>query len=286
MIHMGYEVVIPARNEEKYLEKTLLAIKKQSIPPDRIIVINDGSRDRTPNISKKYADVVVNLPDRGYSALGTTEIPKVFNKGFEQVSSEVEYVLICGADAVIPEKFFEIIRDEMIKDTELVIASGRLENDPSYEGAPPRGTRVVKADFWMNANGLRYPEILGWESWLVFKALQMGKSVKRLSNLIIEAQRPPLIGKIKSAWSKGKGMRLLGYDWKYAMARAGTFFMEKPSAGIKMIAGYISTTNGERSDVADWVGYNQRKRFWRRVHFQIKLFREKRGKYRNKLISF
>jgi len=279
---MGYEVVIPARNEEKYIEKTLLAIKKQSITPDRIIVINDGSRDRTSEISNKYADVVVDLPDRGYSALGTTEIPRVFNKGLEQVSPEAEYVLICGADAVIPEKFFEIIRDEMIEDPELVIASGKLENDPSYEGAPPRGTRVVKADFWMSANGLRYPEILGWESWLVFKALQMGKSVKRLSNLITEAQRPPSTGKIKSAWSKGKGMRLLGYDWKYALARAGTFFIEKPSAGIKMIAGYISTTNGERSDVAEWVGDNQRKRFWRRVYFQIKLFSEKRSRQRSK----
>ncbi|MDP6458200.1 MAG: glycosyltransferase family A protein [Candidatus Bathyarchaeota archaeon] len=274
---MGYEVIIPARNEEKYIEKTLLAITKQSIKPDRIIVVNDGSRDRTSEISNKYADVVVDLPDRGFSALGTTEIPKVFNKGLERVSPKSEYVLICGGDAVIPEKFFETIRNHMIKDPALVIASGRLESNPSYEGAPPRGTRVVKADFWMNANGLRYPEILGWESWLVFKALQMGKSVKRLPNLITEAQRPPSSGKIKTAWSKGKGMRLLGYDWKYTLARAGTFFIEKPSAGIKMIAGYISTTNERRSDVAEWVGDHQRRRFWRRVYFQIRLFTKKRG---------
>ena len=275
---MGYEVVVPARNEEKYIEKTLLAIKKQSIPPDQIIVVNDGSKDRTSEISKKYADVVIDLPDRGFSALGTSEIAKTFNKGLEHVSPEAEYVLICGADAVIPEKFFENIQDEMIKDPELVIASGRLENDPSYEGAPPRGTRVVKSSFWMEASGLRYPEILGWESWLVFKALQMGKSVKRVSNLITEAQRPPSAGKIRSAWSKGKGMHYLGYDWKYALARAGTFFAEKPSAGIKMIAGYLSATNLERSDISEWVGNNQRKRLWRRIYFHMKLFFRKMGK--------
>jgi glycosyltransferase involved in cell wall biosynthesis len=275
---MGYEVVIPARNEEKYIEKTLLAIKRQSVPPDRIIVINDGSKDRTSEISKKYADVVVDLPDRGFSALGTPEITKVFNKGLEQVSPEAEYILICGADAVIPEKFFETIRDEMEKKPELVIASGKLENDPSYEGAPPRGTRVVKSAFWMNASSLRYPETLGWESWLVFKALQMGKSVKRLSDLVTEAQRPPSTTRARYAWGTGKGMRLLGYDWKYALARAGKIFMEKPNAGIKMIAGYISTTNGEKTDVAEWVGKNQRKRFWRRVYIQIQDLIEKRDK--------
>jgi glycosyltransferase involved in cell wall biosynthesis len=275
---MGYEVVIPARNEEKYIEKTLLAIKRQSVPPDRIIVINDGSKDRTSEISKKYADVVVDLPDRGFSALGTPEIPKVFNKGLEQVSHEAEYILICGADAVIPEKFFETIRDEMVNNPELVIASGKLENDPSYEGSPPRGTRVVKAAFWMDVNNLRYPETLGWESWLVFKALEMGKSVKRLPDLITEAQRPPSKTRARNAWSTGKGMRFLGYDLKYALARAGKLSMTNPIAGIKMIAGYISTTNGEKADVAEWVGKNQRKRFWRRAYNQIKDLIEKRDK--------
>jgi glycosyltransferase involved in cell wall biosynthesis len=275
---MGYEVVIPARNEEKHLKKTLLAIRRQSIPPKKIIVVNDGSTDRTSEIAKEYADVVVDLPDRGFSALGTPEIPKVFNKGLEQVSPEAEYILICGADAVIPEKFFETIRDEMVKNPELVIASGKLENDPSYEGSPPRGTRVVKAAFWRDVSSLRYPEVLGWESWLVFKALEMGKSVKRLPDLITKAQRPPSKTRARHAYSTGKGMRLLGYDWKYALARAGKIFMTNPIAGMKMIAGYISTTNGEKSDVAEWVGKTQRKRFWRRVYIQIKGLREKRVK--------
>lgn len=262
---MGYDVVIPARNEEKYIEKTLQGIKRQSIPPNKIIVVNDGSSDLTSEIARRYADVVVDLPDRGYNALGTPEIPKVFNEGLRKISPGTEYVLICGADAILPENYFEVIVGEMEKDPELVVASGRLEKDPAYEGLPPRGTRVVRVDFWQEVNGLRYPETLGWESWLYFKAEQKGKKVKRIPNLITIAQRPPSKTKLKSAWSLGRGMRLLGYDWKYALARAGRYFIKSPKAGVRMFIGYCSKGDDEKLDVADWVGDNQRRTFWKRI---------------------
>ena len=267
---MGYEVVVPARNEEKFLKSTLLAIKRQSIPPEKIIVVNDGSTDLTSVIAQKFADLVINLPDRGFSALGTPEIPKVYNKGLEKISQKANYVLICGADAVLPDKYFEVILCEMEKDPLLVVASGKLENDLAYEGLPPRGTRVVRVDFWRQLNGLRYPESLGWESWLIFKALQLGKRVKRIPHLITTAQRPPSNTKLKSAWSLGRGMRLLGYDWKYSIARAGTYFLKNPTSGVRMIAGYYSTKNKNKLDVADWVGANQRKRFWKQVVLRLK----------------
>jgi glycosyltransferase involved in cell wall biosynthesis len=277
---MEYDVVIPARNEEKYIEKTLQGLKRQSIPPNKIIVVNDGSFDLTSEIARRYADVVVDLPDRGYSALGTPEIPKVFNEGLKRVSPGTKYVLICGADAILPENFFEVIFSEMEKNPLMVIASGKLENDPAYEGLPPRGTRVVRVDFWREVNGLRYPESLGWESWLIFKALQLGKQVERIPYLITDAQRPPSKTGLKSAWSRGRGMRLLGYDWKYAMARAGTYLVKNPKSGVKMIAGYYSTKNKHKLDVADWVSTNQRKRFWKQVVLRLKyVFQGRRKPY-------
>ena len=113
--------------------------------------------------------------------------------------------------AVLPEDFFEVIQGEMERDPRLVVASGRLESDPPYEGLHPRGTRVVRADFWRETNGLRYPETLGWESWLVFKALEAGMNVKRVPRLITVAQRPPKKTKMKKARSIGASMNNLGY---------------------------------------------------------------------------
>lgn len=47
---MKYSVVIPARNEEKYLEKHNCCVKK--IPPSQVIVIDDDSMDKTFEIAR------------------------------------------------------------------------------------------------------------------------------------------------------------------------------------------------------------------------------------------
>jgi len=262
---MGYEAVIPARNEERHLEKTLLAIRRQTIPPNKIIVVNDGSTDRTSEIAEKFADIVVELSDRGYNAIATSAISGVINQGLMRTSPDSEHILICGADAVLPEDFFEVISEEMEKDPLLVVASGRLEGSQAYEGLPPRGTRVVRADFWRAANGLRYPEAPGWESWLVFKALERGMKVKRIPHLITDAQRPPSKTKIKKARSIGASMNTLGYYWVYAVGRAFRYFLSDPKAGLEMLWGFLSTRGTERMDVAPWVNEYQRKNLWKSI---------------------
>lgn len=256
---MGYDVVIPARNEERHLEKTLLAIRRQSIPPKKIIVVNDGSTDRTSEIAKEYADIVEELSDRGFNAIATAAISGVINQGLMRVSPDSEYVLICGADAVLPANFFEVIYGEMVRDPRLVVASGRLESDPAYEGLPPRGTRVVRADFWREVNGLRYPETLGWESWLVFKALEKGMKVKRVPHLITVAQRSPIKTKIKKARSIGASMYNLGYFWVYAVGRSFRYFLSEPKAGIEMVSGFLSARGMDKMDVAPWVNEYQKR---------------------------
>lgn len=69
-VHMPYDhgfsradkfkisAVIPSYNEEKTIEKTVLSCLRQSRKIDQIIVVNDGSTDRTLSILKKYAAVI------------------------------------------------------------------------------------------------------------------------------------------------------------------------------------------------------------------------------------
>ncbi len=73
--------IIPAYNEEKQIASVLDAVleAKQKIPME-IIVIDDGSDDRTPSILRKYKDVQVltNAPNRGksYSIARGLEVSK------------------------------------------------------------------------------------------------------------------------------------------------------------------------------------------------------------------
>lgn len=56
---MKLSVAMIAKNEEKYIEDTLIPLKKlQSYIESEIIIIDTGSTDRTVEIAKKYTDKV------------------------------------------------------------------------------------------------------------------------------------------------------------------------------------------------------------------------------------
>lgn len=49
-------VVVPAYNVEKYLEECLESLINQTETDHKVIIVNDGSRDRTGEIAKRYAE--------------------------------------------------------------------------------------------------------------------------------------------------------------------------------------------------------------------------------------
>ena len=265
-----YAIVVPARNEEKYIEKTLTALRKQTVLPDQIIVVDDGSRDRTVQIASKYADVVVRLPDRGYGVVGTPQLSEVINEGLKRVEEDVDYVSICGADNILPEGFFETMLSRMKANSKLVVASARPKGEPYYEFSPS-GTRVVDAKFWRKVNNLRYPVVWGWEDWLYLKALQLGYEARCFRDVVTQPQRPVLTR--ARAWktrSGGKAMYALGYDWKYGLGRCVLTFLKNPKAGLNLFLGWLLHEDVRRLDIADWVNQMQKDMFWKRVRTIIK----------------
>lgn len=66
---MRSTVVIPALNEEEFIEDCLRSLRAQTLPPDEIIVVDNGSTDKTVEIAQKYADRVIIMPDVGIVAL-------------------------------------------------------------------------------------------------------------------------------------------------------------------------------------------------------------------------
>ena len=71
-----FSVVVPAYNEEDGIEACIESILAQTLKPRKVIVVNDGSTDRTPEILEKYKDrvTVVNLLENtGNKALAMME---------------------------------------------------------------------------------------------------------------------------------------------------------------------------------------------------------------------
>ena len=52
---MRYVLVTPARNEERFIAKTLESMVAQTMPPERWVIVDDGSTDKTSEIVQRYA---------------------------------------------------------------------------------------------------------------------------------------------------------------------------------------------------------------------------------------
>lgn len=93
---MLLSIVIPAKNEEKYLPVLLKSIKWQNFPKSdcEIIVADNHSTDRTRDIAKKYNCRITKggLPGRGR------------NLGAKAAKGEI--LLFLDADTKLPEKNF------------------------------------------------------------------------------------------------------------------------------------------------------------------------------------
>jgi glycosyltransferase involved in cell wall biosynthesis len=91
---MRVSVVIPALNEEAGIEECLLSIKAQEIPSE-IIVIDNGSIDRTPEIARKYCDKILVEPKMNLAQMRAL--------GVEESTGEI--IVTTDADCVAPAQW-------------------------------------------------------------------------------------------------------------------------------------------------------------------------------------
>ncbi len=95
---MKISVVIPVYNAEVYIERTIKSIILQNIEEMEIIIVNDGSNDKTIKIIQKYAKVdkrikIISQLNNGVSSAR--------NKGIENATGD--YIFFMDADDILVE---------------------------------------------------------------------------------------------------------------------------------------------------------------------------------------
>lgn len=87
---MKYVLITPARNEERFIGKTLESVVAQTVLPQCWVIVDDGSTDHTAEVVQGYAKrfpwmELLQRPQR----LNRSFAGKVyaFNVGFERVAS-------------------------------------------------------------------------------------------------------------------------------------------------------------------------------------------------------
>jgi len=131
-----YVLITPARNEEAFIEKTLASMVAQTLLPERWVIVDDGSTDRTGAIVQAYVErypwiELVQRPqrqDRNFAGKA-----HAFNAGLEQVRSfQFEVIGNLDADISFERDYFEFLLSKFAEFPRLGVA-GTAMREASYD---------------------------------------------------------------------------------------------------------------------------------------------------------
>jgi glycosyltransferase involved in cell wall biosynthesis len=106
-------VVIAAYNAEPYIRKVLDAVLMQTLPPDEIIIVNDGSRDSTLQVVKEYPKRLGPELKKRFRKLKRYQFISQRNKGPAGASNAAikaargDIIISVDSDAVLDKDFIK-----------------------------------------------------------------------------------------------------------------------------------------------------------------------------------
>ena len=255
--------VVVARDEEKHIKKTVQGLLDQTVDLD-IVLVDDGSTDKTAEIARAMGITMLSLPFHRDSYVGTPAIAIRFNIGLGYVRRfNPDFVLIMGGDHWIPPDYVESVIDQMGGvGSEIVVASGSIEGQPAVS---PRGSgRIVSVPFWEGINRMNYPLSQGWETWLVVKARMAGYQTRHF-DYPVSKSRETRKG-VHKMRGRGRGMYALGYYPYHALFRGILLMTKRPRSGLAMIQGYFFDRGGvHKLDTFDFLRAQQKARLVTRI---------------------
>lgn len=242
-----YFVILTCRNSQSTIRSAIESILKQTVLPEYIIIINDGSTDKTAEIiqeirSAQSSIYVITHPDWGY------DIKRVVSNWNEAIRFSKErnlkrtkFHLIATDDAEYSPEYVETLIQSMDSNEKIAIASGTYSE---HAPAMPHGAgRLVNNSFLENTiwRGC-YPEKMGYESAVLYEADRCGYNHIVISNARFRHTRPLGLG--HKFYEFGASMQTLGYHPLFALGRILKYFVTGEVTGrigaIYMLYYYLS----------------------------------------------
>jgi glycosyltransferase involved in cell wall biosynthesis len=136
---MKYVLITPAHNEERFIRKTLDSVVAQTLLPERWIIVDDGSSDRTADIVENYAArypwiQLIRLPQRTDRSFASKV--HAFNAGFERAKSlTFDIVGNLDGDLSFEPDYLAFLMQEFSEDPRLGVAGTPFVEDNGYDSA-------------------------------------------------------------------------------------------------------------------------------------------------------
>ncbi len=237
MKKINYAVLVIARNEEKIIIPTLQSIINQSLKPVQIIVINDGSTDGTQDkIKHRFPNdvTVIDYPFTHESYLNDPKLSRVLNYGMNELTdSDLDYLLLMGADQVLPVHYSQTLINKMEKDPTLAITSGTIHGEYN---TLPRGSGRMYRNSFLKLIGYCFKENYGNEDYHLFKAMQLKFKVFADNSLLTTARKTGKNYGTNKNINRGRSYRALGYSKLYLTLKI--MLKESRESAREILQGY------------------------------------------------
>ena len=125
---MNFYIVIPAHNEEVYIQQTLESLVTQTLLPKQLVVVNDHSTDKTQQIVERFVSKynwisLVNTTSSDTHLPGS-KIIHAFYKGYETLDDDFDVICKFDADLIFPKHYLEQLAFHFKENDKLGMASG------------------------------------------------------------------------------------------------------------------------------------------------------------------
>ena len=300
---LRYVLVTPARNEERYILQTIDAIRAQTTRPIRWVIVDDGSTDRTGELTEDLARQepwieVVRRPRRSQrSFAGKAE---AFNLGFERVRHLTFDLIGCiDGDVTFDPDFFTFLVAKFQGDAQLGVAGAAMIEegyDPLTEGFfneqdPFGACQLFRRACFEDVGGYK-PVRGGGIDWIALRTARMhGWKTRCFLDKAFHHHRPmgaTETSVLRARFDYGRKDYYLGNHPLWQLLRIGFQLRSRPYivGSLLLLAGYLHAAllRAERPVSRELIAFHRREQMVRlnelvrrRLAFMASLTRAARG---------
>ena len=183
---MKVTVIIPAFNAERYIRETLESVMAQTYPDVEVVVVDDGSRDRTAEIARSFGNRVRYLYQDNSGGCG-----KPRNEGMKAASGDV-FVFLDSDDLMVPDRIareVDVLRRH--PGVGMVFSNYQdFEGDRIYEGGHFESCPILSGRLGTLPPGARQTILLPSESTELLLTENFGSSSPMVRRDAVECVGP------------------------------------------------------------------------------------------------
>lgn len=243
MSDKSYVLITPARDEDLYIEKTILSVISQTVRPVKWVIVSDGSTDKTDEIVEKY------VTDFPFIELIRRNGDPNRNFGSQVYAIKAGYEKLCGveyqyfgnldADVSFASNYYSALLEIFSVTPLLGLAGGCIYEESRGKFIPrcgnsvssvPHAVQLFRRSCYEEIGGY-VPLKYGGPDWLAEVMVRMnGWLVSSFTELPVYHHKPTLTseGKFKGGFRQGRMDYSLGSSFLFEIFKCLVRVRAKP----------------------------------------------------------